>query len=196
MPRSQAPSIGVYQLGLKLRTLRTGKQLTLSRLAAETGLSTALLSKLETDRMTPTLPTLSKISTVYGVSLSYFFSDPRRHSVSITRKGNLTAIRGSQEGVRRIPLSYDHIGSLRCGASMLEFSPGALVAASEPGLAVTCFLHVLEGRLDLNIGGDKDALEAGDCACLDTEMMVVWGSGTKEPCRVLLVKVGSAENSC
>jgi transcriptional regulator with XRE-family HTH domain len=42
-------SLEPYCIGLKLRSLRTGKRLTLSRLAAETGLSTALLSKLETD---------------------------------------------------------------------------------------------------------------------------------------------------
>ena len=51
-------SLEPYCIGMKLRSLRTQKRLTLSRLAAETGLSTALLSKLETDRMIPTLPTL------------------------------------------------------------------------------------------------------------------------------------------
>ena len=48
-------SLEPYCIGQKLRSLRTQKRLTLSRLAAETGLSTALLSKLETDRMIPTL---------------------------------------------------------------------------------------------------------------------------------------------
>ena len=43
----------VYSIGTKLRALRMQKGLTLSRLANETGLSTALLSKLETDTMTP-----------------------------------------------------------------------------------------------------------------------------------------------
>ena len=45
-----------YCIGTKLRSLRTRKRLTLSRLAVETGLSTALLSKLETDRMIPPSP--------------------------------------------------------------------------------------------------------------------------------------------
>jgi hypothetical protein len=38
-------SLEPYCIGLKLRSLRTQKRLTLSRLAAETGLSTALLVK-------------------------------------------------------------------------------------------------------------------------------------------------------
>jgi len=189
MPDSHASALDQYQIGLTLRRLRSGKQLTLSRLAAETGLSTALLSKLESERMIPTLHTLSKICRVYGVSLSHFFSDPKRHSLSITRKGHLVAIRGSHEKVRQIPLHYDQIGSNRCGASLFEFPPKIRVSASEPGQGLSCVIYVVEGRLDLNIGGDKDLLDAGDCACIDTDNVVMWGSATHMPCQILLVKV-------
>ena len=82
-------SLEPYCIGLKLRSLRNSKRLTLSRLAAETGLSTALLSKLETDRMIPTLPTLATIARVYGVGMDYFFNEPTRHKLSITRKAHL-----------------------------------------------------------------------------------------------------------
>ena len=75
----------VYSIGPKLRALRMQKGLTLSRLAKETGLSTALLSKLETDPMIPTLPTLATICRVYGVGLGFFFADAVKHSLSITR---------------------------------------------------------------------------------------------------------------
>src|SRR5208337_2471700 len=82
-------SLEPYCIGMKLRSLRTKKRLTLSRLAAETGLSTALLSKLETDRMVPTLHTLATISRVYGVGISHFFCEPTRHTISITRRAHL-----------------------------------------------------------------------------------------------------------
>jgi transcriptional regulator with XRE-family HTH domain len=110
MPKVHGFALEHYNIGQKLRTLRAGKLLTLSRLAAETGLSTALLSKLETDRMVPTLQTLSIICRV-GVSLTHFFSDAKRHSVSITRKGHLDAVHRPSKAVRRVPLHYDHIGS-------------------------------------------------------------------------------------
>ena len=67
-----------YSIGVKLKTLRTEKGLTLSRLGAEVGLSTALLSKLESELMIPTLPTLAKIAHCYGVDLAFFFSQYRR----------------------------------------------------------------------------------------------------------------------
>jgi transcriptional regulator with XRE-family HTH domain len=94
-----------YCIGQKLRALRTQKRLTLARLAGETGLSTALLSKLETDRMIPTLPTLATISRVYGVGLSHFFKEPGRHSLSITRKAHLEGVERGMEQLKIIPLN-------------------------------------------------------------------------------------------
>src|SRR5208283_3793493 len=94
-----------YSIGMKLRALRTQKRLTLARLAAETGLSTALLSKLETDRMIPTLPTLATISRVYGVGMSYFFKEPSHHSLSITRKAQLLGQDRGTEQLRKTALN-------------------------------------------------------------------------------------------
>jgi transcriptional regulator with XRE-family HTH domain len=79
-----------YFIGRKLRTLRAQKNLTLSRLAADVGLSTALLSKLENDRMVPTLQTLAMICSVFGVGLSFFFIAAAKHSRSITRRAHET----------------------------------------------------------------------------------------------------------
>src|SRR5215469_972031 len=93
-------SLEPYCIGMKLRALRTSKRLTLSRLAAETGLSTALLSKLETDRMIPTLSTLATICRVYGVGLSHFFSEPARHTLSITRKAHFQGNARGPESVK------------------------------------------------------------------------------------------------
>src|SRR3974377_1287524 len=112
-------SLEPYCIGMKLRTLRTHKHLTLSRLAAETGLSTALLSKLETDRMIPTLPTLANICRVYGVGMSYFFSEPSKHTVSITRREHLKGNSRSQETVKHTLLNAAP-GDARLAVEMIE----------------------------------------------------------------------------
>src|SRR5580700_2445953 len=98
-------SLEPYCIGLKLRSLRTEKKLTLARLAAETGLSTALLSKLETDRMIPTLPTLATICRIYGVGLGHFFSEPGEHSLSVTRRVASQGRGRSTDAATRIPLN-------------------------------------------------------------------------------------------
>ena len=73
--------LGRYSIGEKLRTLRLRKSLGLVELGQHTGLSAALLSKLERGKLFPTLPTLLRIAMVFGVGLDFFFTDERKRRV-------------------------------------------------------------------------------------------------------------------
>src|SRR5499427_5564132 len=76
-----------YQIGAKLRALRLKKSMGLIELGKHTGLSPALLSKLERDKLYPTLPTLLRIAMVFGVGLDHFFADEsKRHAAAVVRK--------------------------------------------------------------------------------------------------------------
>ncbi|MGB7546830.1 MAG: helix-turn-helix domain-containing protein [Terracidiphilus sp.] len=184
-------SLEPYCIGMKLRALRTQKRLSLARLAAETGLSTSLLSKLETDRMIPTLPTLAVICRVYGVGLSYFFSEPARHTLSITRKAHLQGNGRRAESVKYTPLHAATEG-FRLVAKMIEISPAAVSCLSESGGPVNCMVYVLEGRLQLDAGGMREVLEAGDCACIDSHVAMTWSAVGKNRCRILMVEPAAA----
>jgi len=70
---------------------------------------------------------------------------------------------------------------------MLEFPENQILAASEPGKPLSCLVYVVEGSLQLNAGGIEELLNAGDCACIDTDMTVMWGSASPGRGRVLLV---------
>jgi len=183
-----------YSIGTKLRTLRTQKHLTLSRLAVETGLSTALLSKLETDRMIPTLPTLANISRVYGIGLSYFFADATKHTLSITRKAHLIGNGRGQEAVKQVLLHSLNTNS-RLVAKMIDYPPGATGVMSEVGQSVCSVVYVLEGELQLDSGGMHEVLKVGDCAYVDSDMAIAWSAGGTERCRALMVTPGSPRQS-
>lgn len=183
-------SLEPYSIGMKLRTLRTQKHLTLSRLATETGLSTALLSKLETDRMIPTLPTLSNICRVYGVGLSYFFTDATKHTLAITRKAHLLANGRTQETARQIPL-HAVDANARLVARMMDFPSGQTATIAEPGSPVCGVVYVLEGKLQLDSGGLHETLETGDCAYIDSDIVIAWSAGGGSRCRALVVTPGN-----
>jgi transcriptional regulator with XRE-family HTH domain len=183
-------SLEHYCIGMKLRTLRTQKRLTLSRLAAETGLSTALLSKLETDRMIPTLPTLATISRVYGVGISHFFAEPARHTLSITRKAHLLGNGRNTESVKVTPLNALS-ESPRLLVRMVEFPPGGAATAMDSFRETSGLVYVLEGRMQLETGGMCEVLEAGDCAYIESEMPLAWSAAGKNRCRVLAVQPGA-----
>jgi transcriptional regulator with XRE-family HTH domain len=182
-------SLEPYSIGMKLRTLRTQKHLTLSRLAVETGLSTALLSKLETDRMIPTLPTLSNICRVYGVGLSYFFSDANKHTLAITRKAHMLGNGRIPEGVKQTPLHAVAADS-KLVARIVEYPPGVSGMMTEAGQPACSLMYVLEGQLQMDAGGMHEVLEVGDCAFLDSEMAIATSAAGTNRCRALVVTPG------
>jgi len=87
-----------YALGEKLRTLRLRKSMGLVELGKHTGLSAAMLSKLERGKLFPTLPTLLRIALVFGVGLEYFFTDERkRHCGGDRTQERTLAVSGQSE---------------------------------------------------------------------------------------------------
>jgi transcriptional regulator with XRE-family HTH domain len=190
--RRAGRSLEVYSIGRKLRVLRMQKGLTLSRLAAETGLSTALLSKLETERMIPTLPTLASLCRVFGVGLGFFFVDAENHSLSITRRLHETGRGRKHEMLRQFPLNATADSPII--AKEVDFPPGVVGVLTEVGNAFNGVIYVLEGSLKLDTADQQDLLEAGDCVCLDSEMLVTWRASGKSRCRALVVTSRQTES--
>jgi transcriptional regulator with XRE-family HTH domain len=176
-----------YSLGLKLRTLRAAKGLTLTRLANEVGLSTALLSKLERDHMVPTLPTLARICCVYGVGLGYFFSEPEQHSVAVTRNPHMLAKRA--RGQEPVTITYLHMpaASGRLLGRIFDIPPGAPSNIGACDGRTELLAYVLQGKLQLTAAGSTEVLETGDCIFLDTNEPAQWCAIGEPGCRILTV---------
>src|SRR5262245_2576569 len=78
-----------YAIGEKVRRLRLKKSMGLVELGRHTGLSPALLSKIETGRLVPTLPTLTRVALVFGVGLEFFFTEQRAKASVVRRRERL-----------------------------------------------------------------------------------------------------------
>lgn len=89
--KSLAPGLESYQIGPIIRALRKSKNLSLVKLGEHTGMSAGLLSKIERGRLIPTLSTLLRIATVFGLGLDHFFSkeEPRPTAAVVRRKDRL-----------------------------------------------------------------------------------------------------------
>ena len=88
-----------YAIGAKIRALRLKKKMGLVELGQHSGLSPALLSKLERGRLFPTLPTLLRIALVFSVGLDYFFAGSREKPlVAVVRKAERVRLPERQEG--------------------------------------------------------------------------------------------------
>lgn len=154
-----------YQIGPKLRAMRLKKKMGLVELGGHTGLSPALLSKVERGRLFPTLPTLLRIALVFGVGLEYFFLARDQADPVVVRKAQ--RIRFPSKPGEAQP-SY-HFESLDFPATdrpmsgyFVEFDavdPAQVPPHQHPGMEL---IYVIDGRLAVGIDGTEHLLEAGD----------------------------------
>jgi transcriptional regulator with XRE-family HTH domain len=180
-----------YAIGEKLRSLRLRKSMGLVELGGHTGLSAAMLSKLERGKLFPTLPTLLRISMVFGVGLEHFFTDERkRHVVAITRRAErlrFPAIPGGR-GVAYNFESLDFKATERkLNGFFAEFEPISPEKArmhQHPGVEL---IYLLSGRLELTIGSEAFVLEEGDAMYFDSVVRHSYHRLGKGPCTGVVV---------
>src|SRR3954471_15179684 len=159
-----------YEIGAKIRALRLGKKLGLVQLGEHTGLSAALLSKIERGNLFPTLPTLLRIALVFGVGLDHFFAE-RDDSpiVQITRKADRVRLPNQPAGPRSYlfeSLNFD-VHDRKADIYYADFPVGA--EPSEPHQhAGAEFLYVTAGRLVVAIGNETVVLGEGDTVHFDS----------------------------
>lgn len=180
-----------YALGEKLRTLRLRKSMGLVELGKHTGLSAAMLSKLERGKLFPTLPTLLRIALVFGVGLEYFFTDERkRHVVAIARKKERMRFPDSPGG-GSIAYNFESLDfkatERKLNAFYAEFEPVAPERSrphQHPGVEL---LYLISGRLELTIGSEQVLLEAGDAIYFDSAVRHSYRRASKNRCTGVIV---------
>jgi transcriptional regulator with XRE-family HTH domain len=154
-----------YAIGSKLRRLRLRKSMGLVELSKHTGLSPALLSKLERDVMHPTLPTLLRIAMVFSVGLEFFFNPEPRPVLAIVRKKDRLRFPDSPDSgkVNYYFESLDFPVPNRALSSYLaEFETMGGESSRLHEHAGIELIYVLWGRLELCIGEDRHELAEGD----------------------------------
>ena len=180
-----------YALGEKLRTLRLRKSMGLVELGKHTGLSAAMLSKLERGKLFPTLPTLLRIAMVVGGGLEYFFTDERkRHIVAIARKKERLHFPDTPGG-GSIAYNFESLDfkatERKLNAFYAEFEvidADKVRPHQHSGVEV---LYLIAGRLDLTIGSEAFVLEAGDAAYFDSGVRHSYHRSSKGPCSAVIV---------
>lgn len=167
---------------MKLRTLRTQKHLTLSRLAVETWLSTALLSNRPNDSNAADsfelLPGLrGRIELFYRRHETHAGDHPEAHLLGNGR-------------VRESPLHA--VDSKTClVARMIDFPAGQTTTITDAGSTLCSVVSVLDSKLQLDAGDLHETLETGDCAYIESDIAISWSAGGGNQCRALVVTPGS-----
>jgi transcriptional regulator with XRE-family HTH domain len=182
-----------YSIGDKIRALRLRKKMGLVELGNHTGLSAALLSKLERGKLYPTLPTLLRVAMVFSVGLEFFFREERKNMVAVVRKSERQRFpdRPATKDVSYYFESLDFPANERkMNAYFAEFEPIEPEKArihQHPGIE---FLYVITGELLLKIGADEHLLETGDSIYFDSGVQHSYRRQGKKPCQAVVVTAG------
>jgi transcriptional regulator with XRE-family HTH domain len=182
-----------YSIGEKLRTLRLKKKVGLVDLGRHTGLSPALLSKIERGKLFPTLPTLLRIAMVFSVGLEFFFTDERkRRVVAIVRHGERQRFPEKPEP-GEVAFHFECLDFLaverKLNAYYAEFEPLAPAKVRLHQHIGVEFIYVISGKLGLRIGEEENSLEKGDAIYFDSSLPHGYRRIGNSLCAALVVTV-------
>ena len=186
-----AKGLQQYSVGEKLRALRLRKKMGLVELGKHSGLSPAMLSKIERGRLVPTLPTLLRIALVFSVGLEHFFNDPaKRPALAVVRKGDRQRF-PDRQGEKHPSYWFESLDypavERRLNSYYVEFEEvpdDRIRRHHHPGAEV---LYVIEGRLVLRVGDVDHELAAGDSVYFDSTVPHAYRRHGRKPCAAVVV---------
>ena len=181
-------SEAIESVGLRIRSQRKARSWTLDEMAERSGVSRAMLSKIERGETNPTLLVASRIARALGTGLSELAGETqRRRSGVVTRRQERVLFEDPSSGFVRALVSPPFENR---SFELVEhrLPPGVSTGCLAPYPAgVEKQLVVEEGTLTAAVGSQNFTLQPGDGLFFDANVeheFVCQGSG---PCRYYLV---------
>ena len=176
------PQSGARTMGERLAAVRHQLGLSQRRAAELSGLTHGAICMIEQDKVSPSVASLQKLLTIYGLPLSRFFAEEENRTPEVVIKADQLIELGSQG----VSLKLVHNGNNRrqLGFMLETYPPG-----TDTGGQVT---HqgeevgtVLEGSVILTVAGQSYPLEAGDSYVIDTGEPHSFSNPSGETCRIV-----------
>jgi len=162
-----------FAIGTTLRELREGRELTARRLSINSGISAAMISRIENGQVSPSISTLSALAKALEVPLvSLFRETPSGYTdLTVVKRG---------EGLKSTRIINDHshefINLAFHSRRDVQFEARLVTLVrqnAKPPRYIghgVVFVYALEGEAVYRYGQSKVTLNAGDSLSLDAEL--------------------------
>jgi len=151
------------RLAAHLAQLRTEQGWSLEEVASRTGIRRSTLSRLERTEISPTATVLSKLCTAYQRTMSQLLAEVEPERPHLVRADQQTVWRDETSGLTRRSVSPPRPG-LRGELVEVVLRPGAdLAYEGSPVPGLEHHIWVLDGELEVTIGGQAHHAQTGDC---------------------------------
>ena len=170
--KKPAPVTIEFQIGQKIRALRTERNVTLDQLANEVGLTKGQISKIENGKVSSPVSTLTRIAVALAVEPGYFFQNtaqvlPRAVLVPRTERKVIVG-RGTKLGHSYESLAYGVAFEKDFEPYLMRIEEKQIDPEKNvfrhPGHEL---LYMLKGKMDYRHGGQVYHLEPGDSLFFD-----------------------------
>ncbi|CAH0342757.1 XRE family transcriptional regulator [Rhizobium sp. CECT 9324] len=160
-------------IGHEVRSFRKKLGITVADMAAATGISVGMLSKIENGNISPSLTTLQALSKALGVPMTAFFrgfEEPKSASFVKAGEGVNLERRGTRAGHH-----YSLLGHIENNSSGVTVEPYLITLNAESDVFPTFqhpgmeFLYMLEGEVMYRHGDSLYRMEPGDSLFFDAD---------------------------
>ncbi len=177
----------VNDIGVKLKALRTIKELTLKELSQKTDLSIGFLSQIERGVTSVAISSLDTIAKALDSDLSYFFTMPKKRERKVLRsyEQEVFTIKNSQFIDYHLTLNPETMDMLpRIQVVLPNCEEEVSDAYGHDGEE---FIYVLEGILNVTLDQEVFQLYPGDSMHYDSKTPHNWNNRTSKNVKVLVV---------
>ncbi|MGI8865658.1 MAG: helix-turn-helix domain-containing protein [Rubrobacteraceae bacterium] len=187
VPGAMSEAVATEKLGARVRDLRRERGLTLQGLAEKSGVSRAMISKLERGEKNPTLVIAARLAEGLEVTLSQLAGMEERREVIVVPKDCRMTMRDPETGFERQLLSPSFAGRglefvrnvIPEGATSGEFPPHKKGAEE--------YIVVERGRMLAILGGEEHLLEEGDSLYFEADVAHRFDNAGEGECSYYLV---------
>jgi transcriptional regulator with XRE-family HTH domain len=172
-----AIAAALEQVGPRLKRLRTQRRMTLTGVAATTGISKSTLSRLETGGRRPTLELLLALSHAYRVPLDDLVAAPEEGDPRLQLKP------GRVKGRTVIPLTRQP-DAMQAWKIIIPTGKATPEPRAHDGHE---WIYVLSGHMRFVLGDQDLVLGPGEIAAFDTTVPHWFGSTGDQPAEILSI---------
>jgi transcriptional regulator with XRE-family HTH domain len=175
-------------IGQSLKALRLQRAMTLDQLASASGVSRAMISKIERGEASPTAALLARLLGPLKETLSGFFAAASEAPSPLRRLAEQPVWRDPETGYVRRAVSPPGF-AIATDLVDVTLPPGSRAAMppviSEP--AQDQYVWLLDGRLVMECDSARHEMQAGDCLYMTLAQGTVFENPGSEPCRYAVI---------
>lgn len=184
------------RIARRIGELRIEKGLSVEDLANRSGVSRAMVYRIEGGDSSPTATVLSKLAIGLGVLLPELFGPARLAEPRLRRRDPVSSRRAqpvwkdTESGYERRTLTPS-TANQSMQLSEIRFPPGARVTFENAfGMkAPLQQIWLLEGNLELRIGGEETFLKPGDCIAMKLDRPTTFSNPGGKTARYLVAAI-------